>query len=134
MNSYIVVPHSGQSRFRLVRQGRTVLFTTGGGPAAAALAGWCRLFGDRDATEILSELTRVTTDNPALGAFILAVLDDDGVEVAVTAGLPVAAHGPQGIEVVRSDGGVLRRRLTDVSVLAVTVPGTNIWSVVSGAE
>ena len=102
MNRYVVVPHHGQSRFRLARHGRTVLFATGDGPAAAALAGWCRLFGDRPPAEILEELERVTSDNPALGAFVLAVLDDDGVEVAVNGGLPVAGLPIQVKEVLRA--------------------------------
>ena len=123
MNRYVVVPHHGSGRARLVRQGRTVLFTTGDGPAAAALAGWCRLFGDRPSAEILEELTQVTSDNPTLGAFALLVLDDDGIEVAVSGHLPVAAHGASGVEVISGGDGFVRRRVQDVSVVGLTVPG-----------
>jgi len=123
MNRYVVVPHHGESRFRLARHGRIVLFTTAEGPAGAALTGWSRLFGDRATAEILQELERVTSDNPALDAFVLAVLDDDAVEIAVNGGLPVAAHGPTGIDVIQSGNGVLHRRLTDVSIIGVTVQG-----------
>jgi hypothetical protein len=128
MNRYVVVPHHGDSRFRLSRHGRIVLFTTGGGPAAAALAGWSRLFGDRSAAEILQDMEQVTAHNPALGAFVLAVLDDDAVEVALSGGLPLAAHGPNGIEVIQSTDGLTRRRLGGVSVVAVTVQGAVVDS------
>lgn len=123
MNRYVVVPHHGAGRARLVRQGRTVLFTTGDGPAAAALAGWCRLFGDRPSAEILQELARVTSDNPTLGAFALLVLDDDGIEVAVSGPLPISTHGSGGVEVLQSGDGLSRRRVTDATVVALTVPG-----------
>jgi hypothetical protein len=123
MNRYVVIPHHGAGRARLVRQGRTVLFTTSDGPAAAALAGWCRLFGDRSTDEILHELERVTTDNPTLGAFALLVLDDDGIEVAVNGALPLAAQSAAGTDRLQLGDGFSQQRLTDVSVVALVVPG-----------
>lgn len=127
MNRYALIPHQGECRARLVRQNRIVLFTAGGGPATAALAGWCRLFGDRPTAEILQELDRVTSDNPTLGAFVLLVLDDDAVEVVVNGALPVAAHGAGGVEVLQTGDGYMQRRVGgDISVLGLTVAGAAI--------
>jgi hypothetical protein len=106
-----------------MRQGHTVLFATGDGPATAALAGWCRLFGERSTEEILTEIQRVTEGNPNLGAFTLLILDDDGIDIATNGELPVAVHSSSGVNVLPSTSGLTHQRLTDVSIVALTVPG-----------
>ncbi len=123
MTTHVVVPHHGAGAGRLVRQGRTVLFTTGDGPATAALVGWCRFVGDRSAADVLADLGRVVDAGPAVGPFVLVVLDDDGVEIAASGGLPLAVRTAAGVEVVAGEG--LQRR---------SVPGVEgLWLVPDGS-
>ncbi len=123
MTTHVVIPHHGAGTGRLVRQGRTVLFTTGDGPATAALVGWCRFVGDRTAAEVLADLGRAVDAGPSVGPFVLLVLDDDAVEIAVAGGLPLAVRTGGAVEVITGDG-LVRRRVAGVDGLRLVPDGS----------
>ena len=59
MQNFTLIPQLGAGRGRLVRVGATVLYSAGDAAAATALIGWCRLVGDRPASEVMTELSRL---------------------------------------------------------------------------
>src|SRR5262249_27625047 len=98
MQKFTLIPQQGAGRGRLVRVGGTVLYSAGDAAAASALIGWCRLVGDRPATEVLSELGRLAASHATLGPFCAVVLGDDGVDVLSRGGVPLVAHSHTGTQ------------------------------------
>jgi hypothetical protein len=117
MQSFTLIPQLGAGRGRLVRVGSTVLYSAGDAAAATALIGWCRLVGDRPASEAMSELARLSAGAASLGAFCAVVIGDHGLDVLVQGGVPLVATGPAGTQNL-ADG---QTHLHDASALNLLI-------------
>src|SRR3954447_13762425 len=103
MQNFTLIPQLGGGRGRLVRVGGTVLYSAGDAAAATSLIGWCRLVGDRPASEVMGELSRLSSSASSLGPFCAVVIGDDGLDVLIQGGVPLTAVSASGAHSL-SDG------------------------------
>jgi FHA domain len=121
MQNFTLIPQLGAGRGRLVRVGNTVLYAAGDAAAATALIGWCRLVGDRPASEVMAELSRLSAGAASLGPFCAVVIGDHGLDVLVQGGVPLAAIGPTGSQSL-GDGQTHLHDATSVNLLIGDAP------------
>jgi hypothetical protein len=131
MQNFTLIPQLGGGRGRLVRVGGTVLYSAGDAAAATALIGWCRLVGDRPASEVMNELARLSAGASTLGPFCAMVIGDHGLDVLVQGGVPLTATGPTGTQTL-SDGQTHLHDVTSVSLLIGDAPIDTLLSLDEG--
>ncbi|MCU1396141.1 MAG: hypothetical protein JWM34_4569, partial [Ilumatobacteraceae bacterium] len=121
MQSFTLIPQLGGGRGRLVRVGSTVLYSAGDAAAATALIGWCRLVGDRPASEVMTELTRLSAGASTLGPFCAVVIGEHGLDVLSQGGVPLVASGAAGTQNL-SDGQTHLHDITALNLLIGDAP------------
>jgi hypothetical protein len=119
MDHLTLVPHFGQGRGRLARNGRAVVYAVADPVANAAFASWCGLVGDRPAAEALDDLGRVL-QRSAVSALAAFVVDGDALEVLTVGGAPITVDGGP----LADDAAPARRRLTAATTIQLMVGGT----------
>jgi hypothetical protein len=131
MQNFTLIPQQGAGRGRLVRVGATVLYSAGDAAAATALIGWCRLVGDRPATEVMSELSRLSAGAASLGPFCAIVIGDHGLDVLMHGGVPLRAQGPAGAQML-SDGQTHLHDVISLDLLFGDAPVDSLLSLDDG--